>query len=35
MMYADNSYIQYIEALQEVLGEPVVSDGHRRYFWKF
>ena len=35
MMYADNSYIQYIEALQEVLGEPVVSDGHRRYFWLF
>ena len=35
MMYADNTYNQYIDALNEYLGEPDASDGQRRYFWKF
>lgn len=35
MMYADNTYKQCIDALNEYLGEPDASDGQRRYFWKF
>lgn len=35
MMYADDTYEQCIDALNEYLGKPDVSDGQRRYFWKF
>lgn len=35
MMYADDTYKQCIDALNQYLGEPDASDGQRRYFWKF
>lgn len=35
LLYGDTSYTQCIDALKKCLGEPDVSDGQRRYFWKF
>lgn len=35
MMYSDASYKQCIDALEKCLGPADVSDGFRRYFWKF
>lgn len=35
MMYADDTYKQCIDALNDYLGVPDASDGQRRYFWKF
>lgn len=34
LLYADDSYVMLLDALQEKLGEPIVCNKDRRYFFK-